>query len=79
MDGLDEEAVRSLELGDDSFGQVHKAEAWILIADVLEELRNTLSVGFCLELRALAKQQCPKLLVIGHDAIVDHGEFPSGI
>ena len=76
---LDEQAIGTLELGNDSLGQVDKVEGRVLVVDVLGKLRDALGVGVCLKLVALGRQEGLKLLVVGDDTIVDNREFPSRV
>lgn len=79
VDGLDEETVSTLELLDDSLGQVGEADGRVLVVDVLGELGNALSVGLGLELETLGLEESLKLLVVGDDTVVDNGELPGGV
>ena len=79
VDGLDEKTVSTLELLNDSLGQVGEANGRVLVVDVLCELGNALSVGLSLELETLGLEESLKLLVVGDDTVVDDGEFPVGV
>jgi hypothetical protein len=79
VDGLDEKTVSTLELLDDSLGQVGEANGRVLVVDVLGELGNALSVGLGLELETLGLEESLKLLVVGDDTVVDNGELPVGV
>jgi hypothetical protein len=79
VDGLDEKTVSTLELLDDSLGQVGETNGRVLVVDVLCELGNALSVGLSLELETLGLEESLKLLVVGDDTVVDDGELPVGV
>lgn len=79
MDGLDQKTKGTLELLDDGLDERGEAQVWVLAVDVLCELGNSLGVGLCLELEALALEQNLEFLVICDDAIVDDGELPVGV
>lgn len=79
VDGLDQQTVGALELGDDGLGQVDKVEVGVLVVDVLCQLGNALGVGLGLKLVALGLQKRLKLLVVCDDSIVDNGELPVGV
>ncbi|KAI9172071.1 proteasome regulatory particle subunit Rpt4 [Paramyrothecium foliicola] len=79
VNGLDQQAVGTLKLLNDSLGKVGHANVRVLVMDVLGQLGNALSISLSLELEALADQESLKLLVVGDDAIVDDGELPAGV
>ena len=79
VNGLDEKAVGTLKLQDDSLGQVGQADGRVLVVQVLGQLGNALGIGLGLESEALALEQSLELLVIGDDTIVNDAEFPCGI
>lgn len=79
VDGLDEKTVSTLELLDDSLGQVGETDGRVLVVDVLGELGNALSVGLGLELETLGLEESLKLLVVGDNTVVDNSELPVGV
>lgn len=79
VNGLDQQSVGTLELVNDSLGEVGEANIGVLVVQVLGELSNALGVGFGLELEALGAQEGLELLVVGDDTIVDDGELPGRV
>lgn len=76
---LDEQAIGTLKLLDDSLGQVGEANRRVAVVDVLDQLGNALGIRLGLESEALALEQGLELLVVGDDTIVDDGELPGGV
>lgn len=54
MDGLYQESKGTLQLLYDSLGQNGKVNFWLLVIQILCELRNALRIRFCLESKAFA-------------------------
>lgn len=79
VDRLDEQTICTLELGDDSLGQVDEAQVGVVLVDVLCQLGNALGVCLGLELVALGSQESLKLLVVCDDTVVDNSELPVGV
>ena len=79
VDGLEKQTEGALELLDDRLGQDGELDIWVLIVNVLGELRDSLSICLGLEPEALALKQRLKLLVVCDDTVVDNGELPLGV
>jgi hypothetical protein len=73
---LDQQPISTLELADDSLGQLGETEVRVLVVEVLGELRDALGIRLGLEAEALALEQSLELLVVGDDTVVDDGELP---
>lgn len=62
------------QLHDDLFDELTERVGWMLLVQMMDELRNDLGVGVRLESVATLLQECLHLLVVGDDTVVDDHE-----
>lgn len=77
VDRLEDECKRALELFQHRLYELGESDPLVglRVVDVLDELRNGLGIGLCLEHVSAFLQDEPKLSTVGDDAVVNDTEF----
>jgi hypothetical protein len=76
MDRLEEQSKGALKFRDDCFSKHWELDVWVLLVNVLCQLRNSLCIGLSFEFVAFAFEKGLQFLVVGDDAIMYDREFP---
>lgn len=81
VDALEDEGKSALQLLHDSLGEVGEAKLLIAlrIINIFTQLGNSFGISLGLENKTLVLQQGLDFLVVGDDAVVNHGELVLGV